>query len=227
MEMRYQSEGAIATGAIRSMVVDEMGNWSSGTSEIYLVDWTAPELVYLYDGSGSDIDTTYSSTLEANWQATDVHSSIGHYDVAIGVLPSLNSVMNWTNVSLNEVFSYVLNPPVYDQVFNISLRITNGAGLESLYVSDGQRLLDPSTIGLQDDVFSNIQLYPNPVSDELHIEGATNEMNLFVYDSNGKLIHQQNNFNSATISVVDWALGTYNVILKHGESFIVKRIVVQ
>lgn len=226
-EMRYQSEGAIASGAIRSMVVDEIGNWSDGVSEIFLIDWTAPEIDFLHDGNSADIDTTFSTTLQANWAGTDEHSAIDHYEVAIGTLPSLNNVLNWTNISLDQAFSHILSSPVYNQVYTISLRIANGAGLESLFVSDGQRLVDETSLGLNNYNLSQISIYPNPAADFITIDGLKDNMQVQVYDANGKLISNYDSISSNTISVKEWSNGLYQVVIQQGSSFVVKKLVVE
>jgi hypothetical protein len=226
-EMRYQSEGAVASGAIRSMVVDEIGNWSDGVSEVFLIDWTAPEIDFLHDGSSADIDTTFSTTLQANWAGTDEHSAIDHYEVAIGTLPSLNNVLNWTNTSLDQAFSHILSSPVYNQVYTISLRIVNGAGLESLFVSDGQRLVDETSLGLNNYDLSQISIYPNPSADFITIDGLKDNMQVQVYDANGKLISQHDSLSSNTISVKEWSNGLYQLVIQQGSSFVVKKIVVE
>jgi hypothetical protein len=225
--MRYQSEGAVASGAIRSMVVDGIGNWSTGVSEVFLIDWTAPEIDFLHDGISEDIDTTFSTTLQANWAGSDEHSAIDHYEIAIGTLPSLNNVLNWTNTSLDQAFSHVLSSPVYNQVYNISLRIVNGAGLESLFVSDGQRLVDEASLGLNNYDLSQISIYPNPASEFITIEGLTDNMIVFIYDVSGKLISQYDSISSNAISVKEWAQGVYQLVIQQGSTFIVKRVVVE
>jgi N-acetyl-anhydromuramyl-L-alanine amidase AmpD len=226
-EMRYQSEGAVASGAIRSMVVDEIGNWSDGVSEVFLIDWTAPEIDFLHDGSSADIDTTFSTTLQANWAGSDEHSTIDHYEVAIGTLPSLNNILNWTNTSLDQAFSHILSSPVYNQVYTISLRIVNVAGLESLFVSDGQRLVDETSLGLNNYDLSQISIYPNPSADFITIDGLKDNMQVQVYDTNGKLISQHDSLSSNTISVKEWSNGLYQLVIQQGSSFVVKKIVVE
>lgn len=226
-QMRYQSEGAVASGAIRSMVVDEIGNWSNGVSEIFLIDWTAPEIDFLNDGMTSDIDTTFSTTLQANWAGNDQHSAIDHYEVAIGTLPSLNNVLNWTNTSLDQAFSHVLSSPVYNQVYNISLRIVNGAGLESLFVSDGQRLVDETSLNVSSLELENIHVFPNPVSDHVTIHGLNEQMSVLIYDANGKLVKKLTSEEAKNIQVREWTNGMYQVVVQQGNAFIVKKLIVE
>jgi hypothetical protein len=226
-EMRYQSEGAVASGAIRSMVVDGIGNWSTGMSEVFLIDWTTPEIDFLHDGNSDDIDTTFSTTLQANWAGTDEHSAIDHYEIAIGTLPSLNNVLNWTNTSLDQAFSHILSSPVYDQVYSISLRIVNGAGLESLFVSDGQRLVNETSLNIETIELNNVSIHPNPAADFITIEGITENMNVYIYDSSGKLIQNFVGNDSNNISVSEWAQGIYQLVIQQNNSFVVKKLVVE
>ena len=224
--IRYQSEGAIASGAARSMAVDEIGNWSEGVSEVFLIDWTSPNLTFLNDGMGSDIDTTYNLNLEANWSASDIHSGIGSYEVAIGLLPSLNNVLNWTNVSLDEAFSHVLTSPVYDQVYHVSLRIKNGADLEALYVSDGQRLVDPNDTSLliSEVALQSLQIYPNPAQVEFTLSEVASGADLYLYDAQGNLVMERRSYDLKPIEVYNLSQGIYQLVVKKGNHFVVRKL---
>lgn len=224
--IRYQSEGAIASGAARSMAVDEIGNWSEGVSEVFLIDWTAPVLTFLNDGNGNDIDTNYSTTLEANWLADDIHSGIGNYEVAIGLLPSLNNVLNWTDVSLDEAFSHVLTSPVYDQVYHISLRIKNSADLEALYVSDGQRLVDPNDTSLlvNESALQDLNVFPNPVQTEFYLNEVASGAQLFLYDTEGKLVLEKPSYDLKSVDVSYLSQGVYQLVIRKGNSFVVRKL---
>ncbi len=56
----------------------------------------------------------------------------------------------------------------------------------------------PRPLGLMDEVKDSIQLYPNPVKDELHIKAAANTK-VRIYDIQSKLILQQAINNNAEI----------------------------
>jgi N-acetyl-anhydromuramyl-L-alanine amidase AmpD len=227
-EMRYQSQGAVASGAIRSMVVDEIGNWSNGVSEIFLIDWTEPEIAFLNDGYFSDIDTNWTLDIAANWIGEDIHSSIASYEIAIGILPSLTNVLNWTSIGTDQIYSHILSNPQFGEVYHVSVRVVNGAGLDNLFVSNGQLLLDASTISLEQQHLNDLNIYPNPASSFISIEGLTKEVSVFMYDMNGKLVRTSsmspvNNL----LSLQALSKGYYQVIIRDGNYFKLEKLLIQ
>ncbi|MES2798647.1 MAG: N-acetylmuramoyl-L-alanine amidase [Bacteroidota bacterium] len=223
-EMRFQSVGAIETGAVRSMVVDEVGNWSTGVSEIFLIDWTNPILSSLNDGqTATDIDTTTSSILYANWSGIDEHSAIDHYEVAIGTLPNLNNILDWSDVNLDNALNHVLSNPIYDQLYTVSLRIVNGAELTSLFVSDGQRLVDFT--GVDENGLISISIFPNPSSTSFEINGTNSDMKMQVFDQTGRLVYL--GVANEKVTIENWSNGLYKVVISQGNQFVVKQLMVK
>lgn len=208
---KFQSENAIPTCAVRSMVVDEVGNWSNGVSETFLIDWSYPELNYLFDGTGNDIDTTFSNTIYANWSSEDLHSAIQQYEVAIGTLPNLNNILDWNNVNISSTFSHLLSNPIYDQVYSIALKIKNGAGLESLYVSDGQRVFDPTTVGESKLALEQVKIYPIPSNDFIFLQNVNEQMHIEIFDMQGKSILKTKNCSNINIST--FSQGNYHLCI--------------
>jgi hypothetical protein len=225
--MRFQSSNAADAGLIRSMAHDEAANWSVAGVQYYKVDWTVPELDFLNDGTGVDIDTTFNPVISANWLGYDEHSLIGSYEVAIGILPSLNNVLTWTPVGNVTSYTHTLSNPIYDQVYHVSLRVINGAGLNSLFVSNGQRLVDGSTIGLPHHDLAQILVYPNPATSNFSIEGLEGVYGLTVYDASGKLIMNEEFEQSIQIECTNWSAGIYQLVIKQGNSFILKKLVIE
>jgi hypothetical protein len=218
-EMEYESLGASPTGRILALSIDDADNISPIAIENVLLDFTAPEIDWLNDGSGNDIDTFYTSDLDANWQAFDPHSSISEYQYAIGILPDLDNVVSWTNVSLDQAISEALIAPIHDQVYHLSLKVTNGAGLTDQFMSNGQRHI--GNLGLVDaEQLNNILLYPNPVTDEIYLKGLSQSVQYSIYDLNGKIV--QSGSTIGKISVKDLASGSYRLVLLSTDKFIVK-----
>ena len=151
------------------------------------------------------------------------HSSIGNYEVAIGTLPALNDILDWTSVGTNTLFSQILSSTDYGTTYHLSLRVTNGAGLSDLFVSDGQTLVDSNAgLGLTE-LTEQIIIYPNPASEMIYIEGAENSI-ISIFDDFGRIIHQSN---AKTIDVSSWASGAYDVVILTGATLTKKRVVVK
>jgi len=221
--MRFESLNAQPTGRIRSLALDLYENWSAEQTEDYLIDWSIPELTFLNDGTSNDIDTITTAVIEGNWLALDPHSSIANYEIAIGTLPALNDVMDWTNLGTINLFSQILSSTTYGTTYHLALRITNGAGLTDLFVSDGQLLVDPNAgLGLTE-ISEQLVIYPNPASEMISIEGAEHSI-ITIFDASGRIIHEGN---ATTIDVSSWASGAYDVVILKGATLIKKRVVVE
>lgn len=223
--IRYQSEGAVETGRIRSLALDLYDNWSAADSKEFLIDWSEPVLQYLNDGPSNDIDTTYSFTLEGNWLAEDIHSGIGNYQVAIGVLPSLTNVMGWTDIANSTSLSQLLTSPIYGTTYHISIKAINEAGLEALFVSNGQILLDPSA-GIED-LLQNVVVFPNPFYEEVIVKGVLGFSDICVLDIQGKIVYSEKNYAGQAIDLSKLANGTYQFIIRQGDQMRIEKLIKQ
>jgi hypothetical protein len=139
----------------------------------------------------------------------------------------LNNVLTWTPVGNVTSYTHTLSNPIYDQVYHVSLRVINGAGLNSLFVSNGQRLVDGSTIGLPHHDLAQILVYPNPATSNFSIEGLEGVYGLTVYDASGKLIMNEEFEQSIQIECTNWSAGIYQLVIKQGNSFILKKLVIE
>lgn len=223
-EMSIESTSAISSGAVRSLVRDLADNWSDAVYEEYLLDFTAPAINFMNDGFSSDIDTFYTSAVEGTWDTEDVHSSVVSYEYAIGTLPNTADVISWTNNGLSEIMSELVALPTYGQIYYLSVKALNGAGLENIFVSDGQIYL--GDLSLSESPFGAITIYPNPVSNELVILTGLSELYYQIYDSGGKLCSEGKV--DGTIDVKTLTDGAYRIILRYGnllkaESLIIKK----
>ncbi|MGB0914852.1 MAG: N-acetylmuramoyl-L-alanine amidase [Crocinitomicaceae bacterium] len=224
-EFSIESENAIPTGICKSIVIDSAENWSQIDEEYYLLDFTPPVASFLNDGLASDIDTFTTTTIEANWQTTDIHSGIGNYEFAIGTLPNVDDVVSWTGNGLTESVGTVISSPVYNQVYYISIRAYNQAGLYNQFMSNGQRYID--NLGLEESILNNITMYPNPTNSLIRIDQLPNNAEVLIYNIEGKLIHQQNVSGDFNYNAENLASGTYKVVIQHNDSFVVKQLIVQ
>lgn len=220
-EISAQSLAAAPTVRVHSLAKDDANNWSSIAEESYLIDYSKPSLSALNDGVANDIDTFYTSTLDANWSAYDPHSNIQSFEYAIGTLPQLNNVIDWTTVSLATSLSEVLNSPVYGQIYYVSLRVKNGAGLEDQFMSNGQRYLEG--LGINGIELTNLVLYPNPAGNEVHISGLTQELAYELYSEQGQLA--QVGKTSGMISLTKLSQGQYHLRLVDKDRFVVLKLI--
>jgi hypothetical protein len=223
-QMRFQSENAQASGRIYSLAMDLYENWSTEVFEDYLIDWSIPELDQLNDGAASDVDTFYTSLFEGNWVAHDLHSGIGEYQIAIGTLPALNDVFDWTSTGTTGSISQVLSAMSFGTTYHLSLRVINGAGLSEMFVSDGQTLVDPNASLSIAELLNDVHIYPNPASEWLFIDGWDQKMNILIYDGNGKLVHQGK---TPVIDISKWASGNYTLMLSCGNRIQKRSVIIQ
>ena len=148
-DLRYESiNDSTVAGKIKSIVQDNADNISNiATCDVY-VDYTPPiPPSYVWDGIDYDLDTISTYPITTKWgQAQDPNSNINHYEVCLGRYPGDNSIINWTNVDLNNYFTF--NPPnlTFDSIYYISVKTINNAGLDTITSSDGFVFINPFPI---------------------------------------------------------------------------------
>jgi N-acetyl-anhydromuramyl-L-alanine amidase AmpD len=224
--MSIESENAIETGLVNSIVLDAADNWSSIESETYLLDFTAPVLDFLNDGLAADIDTVTSTSITANWLIEDIHSDISNFDYAIGSAPNLDDVKPWTSNGTASSIGSVVPSLINNQLYYVSVRAENNAGWESEFVSDGQRYVNDLSTDELNALFESIVIYPNPASDVLKISGVPADASLYLIDAKGSIVKEYNSETTSTqLDVTQFARGSYQLMIKVGEVFAVKKIV--
>lgn len=213
------------SGKVKSIVMDNAGNISSVDFQFVDVDWTKPINLEVNDGLGADIDTVYSSLLEANWgTANDPHSGIVEYKVAIGTTAGADDVVGWATNGTNTTISNILPVINYNQVYYFSVVAKNGAGLSDTASSDGQIYLE--SLQVQKSELQEIEMYPNPTVDQLQFTNLSGQANICIYDMKGRLlINQKVSQNSNKIDVHHLKAGTYNVTIRVNQQFVVQKFV--
>ena len=218
-----ESVSASETGFVKSIVLDEINLVSSIDSSYFLVDLTPPTANFLNDGVGNDIDTFFTSTILANWDIEDIHSGILDFEYAVGTLPNLNNVIDWTLSGTNSALSELISNPIFDQVYHVSIRATNQAGLTNTFISNGQRYVEGlNTMQLSK---SNVLIYPNPAHESVTITGVENAYLITILDAQGKkckLLKGQDSY-----VLTDLAKGVYSVVIANQDSFLVQKLVIQ
>ena len=223
-DFRYQSIASAHAGKVTSVTVDGMDNWSAEDEELYFVDWTSPSVLSVADGNTADIDTTYLSTLSGNWTAEDPHSGISEYEYAIGTTLGGSDILSWTSSNMNNSMDHVLLNPVYDQLYYVSVRAHNNAGLNSELCSDGQRLVEEPSAAVRAEILGGITMYPNPANDQVTIEGVNLELSVQIFDLSGKHILDTKLTESTVLDLSNLASGNYTVVLRSGDQFMMKKL---
>ena len=225
-EMMIESENATPSGAIHSIVIDSADLWSPIDFDTYLIDFTPPTMNTINDGFSNDIDTFTTTLIEGNWNIEDIHSFIASYEVAVGTLPTLDDIYPWTNNSISAVFSTVLTSPIYDEVYYISVRSTNNAGLNSEYTSNGQRYIDDLGLDYLSNELAQIILYPNPSSEFISFKNTPKEFDVIISDVKGRVCFSETLNENEKINISQFQKGVYNIIIKIQGFFIVKELII-
>ena len=222
--MRYESVGAVTTGKIDALSLDATNVWSDVNSSQYLIDRSAPNLISLADGNGSDIDTSTNTILAGNWSFEDVHSSVANYEYCIGSTVAGNDIVAWTMNGLSATMSEILSAPVYDQLYYLTVRATNGAGLNTSNSSDGQLIESPDA-DIENNHLEAVVIYPNPSSNFVYFKNVESAFSAILYDKNGKeLLRKEINSSSDNLSIQEYATGTYDLVLRSSNGFVVKQL---
>lgn len=158
-DVRYQnSHPSIISAKIKSLATDSAGNISSIAYYDMNVDWTPPsQLLNVEDGTGNDIDTIYvTNELSANWNAaTDANSGVTNYYYCIGTSAGNNDIADWTNAGTATDFTLNGLSLIYDQIYFVSVKSKNGAGLYSdITISDGVWVKQPFAVPVASFIFN-------------------------------------------------------------------------
>jgi hypothetical protein len=231
--IRYQNtDPSKPAGIIKSIVMDNAGNFSTVASQSVDVDWTAPvNVTGVNDGTTTDINTTSSTTkLSANWNPTiDPHSDVVKYWYAIGKTPGATNVVNWTDNGLSTAVTKTGLSLTVGQMYYFSVKAEDGAGLISTAVSSDGQLVQVSTAIAENENAFNLSAFPNPFKDNIKIAYELKEnqsVKITLVDVLGKeIVIEENDNQSAGSHSVDidaiesgLAQGAYVVKLKTGES---------
>jgi len=174
-EVRFQNNGQVNNSCrIKSIINDVAENWSTSATLNVNIDWTAPSLVNVNDGFAGETDTIFDNTqISGNWNSSiDAHSGILQYEYCVGTTAGNNNIINWTNNGTNLNFNQTGLSLTYNQMYFVSVRTTNNAGLVStLSTSDGQYLKLPTA-----PANANYSLQSNTVceSDSVQFVNASN-----------------------------------------------------
>lgn len=217
-----------SSGRIMSVIKDNAYNISAIQTKLVDVDWTEPVDLDVNDGVSADIDTIYQTTLEGNWgTANDPNSGVVDYQVAIGTSSGADDVMAWSSNGVNAAVSHLLTSPVYNQLYYISVKAENGAGLVATSSSDGQRYVDGNLAVTGFDL-TQIVIFPNPAKDKIVFQDLKTASAVVIYDMKGQVVFESLVSPSENqIDISGFAQGAYNVVIKLNNQIVVKKLIKQ
>ena len=199
---------------------------------------------YLWSTNGNTASITVSPVSTTNYTVTYTISGCSPA-IATGTVTTLTSPL--VNLGADTTictvdFPYTLTASVTgtnnqftwntgDQTQSITIttggtytvNVTNSSGCSASDVV--QIISDPcASIDHLDEM--DVKLYPNPSADLVSIESNQKIENIFIYDSNGKLIYTISpSKNSATIDISKWVTGVYQVKIDVITSVVWERLI--
>jgi len=211
--VRYQNPNPNTPSCeIRTIIFDGAGNCSNEDSALVNIDWSAPILTGVNDGTSTDIDQTNDGTqLFANWAtASDPNSGIGHYEVAIGDFSAGTNVHFFSNEGLNTSINvpYTLTPNAW---YYTTVKAVNDAGLETSVTSNGQQYID-ITVGVETRLIASLRdaIYPNPTTGIVNLPQIDN-LKWQLFDATGRLVAEGSGGNQIDLRAFGLAEQTYNL----------------
>jgi hypothetical protein len=190
-DLRYESiNPSSPAGKIKSIIQDSADNLSNLAMLDVFVDYTTPlPPTFVWDGIGQDYDTIFMLPMSAQWgQANDPNSGISNYEVCIGSVPGYDNTLPWTNVCINNFYSFYPTSLINYNYYYLTVKSINNAGLSINTFSDGFVYINPNNIN---DFESQINIYPNPATDFINIKFDNNINSIEIFDLLGNKINAQ------------------------------------
>ncbi|VDI13269.1 Hypothetical predicted protein, partial [Mytilus galloprovincialis] len=108
-------------------------------AESLLVDKTPPEITFVNDGIGEDIDAQSESEISANWEVDDLESGLESCEFSVGYQLYGNELQTFQKIPvelrlLSKVLPYDL---LFMRTIYVTIRCKNKAGLQSSLSTDG------------------------------------------------------------------------------------------
>ena len=127
---------------------------------------------------------------------------------------------------MSSIFSTILTSPTYDEIYYISVRATNKAGLLSEFTSNGQKYID--NLGIKDlsSELNGLDIYPNPTNESISFKNAPNKFKVIISDSKGKVCMSESLITNQSINIKTLSPGNYSVLIYKEGSFIIKPLII-
>ncbi|MCO5258942.1 MAG: N-acetylmuramoyl-L-alanine amidase [Crocinitomicaceae bacterium] len=221
--IKYESENGQPTGRVLALAKDAL-SWSSVDTMDVLLDKTSPVLNFINDGVAADVSQFWGDSISANWSFSDIHSDVTNYEYAVGTTPNGNDVLDWTSVGTAEFFTTNFENGIVGQMYYVSIKATNGADLVAQISSDGQKYIDD--LSVDNAILETIKLYPNPFTNELHIEGIQENSTIELIDMNGKVVFKIESAKEKELLYLDRIYsGVYSLKISNQKQVTIKKVV--
>lgn len=228
-QMRYESTVSVPTGRIYAISRDN-NTWSNIASKDYFIDFTPPSILSLDKGIQSQTsDTIYHPVISAHWQAEDLQSGIDNIEYAVGSYFMGEDIQTWVSLENNKTnFSETFESLEVNKTYYVKLRVTNGAGLSKEAGTAGQFYASENNVNIDENVWNNLSVFPNPSINEFNILGLPNNCEISVYEISGiKLFSDKNTNDNYVINMSNFASGSYLLMIQNGELQVIKKLIKQ
>lgn len=162
-DVRYSNQSPESPAAkISSICMDSAKNISTVITKPFNIDFSKPSTISIVnDGLGQDLDISSETTsLSANWtESYDPNSGIDAYYYSIGKTPGGNELIDWTNIGHLTNFTLTNLELQIGQIYYVSVKSRNGAGLFSDLASSDGIIIQSVTCPENQNVCSNNEAY--------------------------------------------------------------------
>ena len=142
-----------------------------------------------------------------------------------GQLGDLATLLQWHNQDPPDDFEMNRNNVIYNWQFNRNPLIDMPELVDYIW---GANFGDPwdNSLSVKNFKTETIELYPNPVSNQLYISGKNNEYNIVIYSSEGRKIQTKTLKNNTPLNL-DLATGMYYARISSGGKKVTKKFLVK
>lgn len=235
-EIRYQNAtSTLSSGQIVSLTTDVAKNISNESSKLVNLDFWGPYvLTEVRDGlTSTDISTQISTTsISANWNATtDPNNIVSSYSYAIGTTVGGTNIVNWTTNGTNLSFTKTGLTLTIGTTYYVSVRSTNAAGVISSVKTSNGVLIKSGLLPQEQENWAleteknKLNIYPNPSSNNIYVEGFDLGQTFVIYDIRGQKILESNFTEQKSIDISSLIGGVYFISIVQNGKQVLERFV--
>ena len=205
-QLQSQWEGTWIESYKTEYEYDEAGNRVLQTSSTHydLDDWLyIYQMQYSYDANGNVIASADYYYNETDWELESSMTYI--YDLTVSVEATAGIMMVWDE-----------EMPIHNKLLSWQLRAYGDEWTTTLYYSN--------CVGLDEKPKSQLQLWPNPASETVHVEGII-AAEVQVYNNLGQLVKTEHDSNEINVSGLSEGVYLLRVTDEEGKNHIARVIV--
>ena len=205
-QLQSQWEGTWTESYKTEYEYDEAGNRVLQTSSTHydLDDWLyIYQMQYSYDANGNVIASADYYYNETDWELESSMTYI--YDLTVSVEATAGIMMVWDE-----------EMPIHNKLLSWQLRAYGDEWTTTLYYSN--------CVGLDEKPKSQLQLWPNPASETVHVEGII-AAEVQVYNNLGQLVKTEHDSNEINVSGLSEGVYLLRVTDEEGKNNIARVIV--